>query len=62
MQIQINRRRGLKRLTLRVGRGGKVTVSAPPRLSEAFIEKFVREHGEWVEEAKKKIQIQVNKK
>jgi len=57
MQIQINRRRGLRRLTLRVGKGGKVSVSAPPRLSEKFIEKFVKEHDAWIEQAKQKIQI-----
>jgi len=56
MEVKINRRRGLKRLTLRVGKGGQVRVSAPPRLSVSFIEKFVCEHGEWIEDAKKTIQ------
>lgn len=55
MELQIRRRRGLKRLTLRVGKGGVVSVSAPMRLSVSFIEKFVQEHDEWINDAKKKI-------
>ena len=56
MEVKINRRRGLKRLSLRVGKGGKVTVSAPPRLSISFIEKFIEEHEVWIESAKAKIE------
>lgn len=56
MQLQIRRRRGLKRLTLRVGKGGAVTVSAPMRVSESFIEKFVHQHEQWILQAKAKIQ------
>lgn len=52
----LRRRRGLKRLTLRVGKGGKVTVSAPPRLSLSFIENFVKDHDDWIESSKLKIQ------
>ncbi len=55
MQLQIRRRRGLKRLTLRVGKGGAVTVSAPMRVSESFIEKFVQQHEQWILQAKAKI-------
>ncbi|OGH67070.1 MAG: hypothetical protein A3B90_00580 [Candidatus Magasanikbacteria bacterium RIFCSPHIGHO2_02_FULL_41_13] len=56
MEIQIRRRRGLKRITLRVGIGGKVTVSAPLRVPQFFIEKFLKEKADWIESAKKQMQ------
>lgn len=58
MEIQIRRRRGLKRLTLRVGAGGKVTVSAPLRVPKFFIERFIKEKSDWIESAIEKIQKQ----
>ncbi len=56
MEIQIRHRRGLKRLTLRVGTGGKVTVSAPIRVSEVFIQRFIQEKMDWIENSIRIIQ------
>ncbi len=56
IEFVLRRRRGVKRVSIRVGIGGKVTVSAPLSVPEFFIRKFVQEKSEWIENAKKQIQ------
>ncbi|MBQ8356511.1 MAG: M48 family metallopeptidase [Clostridia bacterium] len=48
-------RKQIKRLNLRVRRDGTVHVSAPVRMSMAFIEAFLAEKGQWVKEAQKRV-------
>ncbi len=55
-EFVLRQRRGIKHISIRVGLGGKVTVSAPLRVPKFFIERFVKEKADWVESAKKQIQ------
>lgn len=56
IEFVLRRRRGIKRVSIRVGIGGKVTVSAPMIVPKFFIEKFVQEKADWIVAAKKQIQ------
>ena len=47
--IRIQRRRDARRLTMRV-RDRTIRLSAPPGTSQAQIEAFVAEHGDWIDE------------
>ena len=55
IEFVLRRRAGTKRVSIRVGVGGKVTVSAPLRVPKFFIERFVKEKADWIEGAKKQI-------
>ncbi len=56
IEFVLRQRRGIKHVSIRVGVAGKVTVSAPLRVPEFFIEKFVKEKADWIADAKKQIQ------
>jgi hypothetical protein len=45
---QLKRRLGSRRLRLKVSATGEVTVSAPPRLPQEVIEKFLTEQSKWL--------------
>lgn len=45
-----------KTLSLSVNSDGKVIVRAPYKTGKKYIERFVSEHGEWIEKAKNKVE------
>ena len=55
MDIQITLRR-TSRLSLRIGRGGEVRVSAPYGTSERTIREFVEKHADWIQRAQERTQ------
>lgn len=53
MDIHLTRRQ-TSRLSLRVGKGGEVRVSAPYGTSEQSIQEFVAKHDEWIRQAQER--------
>ena len=50
MDVAVTRRAGQKRAYIRVKEpDGRVEVSAPMRMADAAIARFVREHAGWIE-------------
>lgn len=56
IEFVLRRRRGIKRVSIRVGLAGKVTVSAPFIVPKIFIERFVKGKADWIEAAVKQMQ------
>ncbi len=55
-QINITRR-ATRRLSLRIGRGGEIRVSAPWFASQSQIRKFVEANAEWISKARERARL-----
>ena len=53
MAIEVTYRR-TRRLSMRIVRNGDVHVSAPIGMQKSEVERFIEEHREWIEEARRK--------
>lgn len=53
MAIEVTYRR-TRRLSMRIVRNGDVHVSAPIGMPKSEVERFIEEHREWIEEARRK--------
>ncbi len=58
MQVKVTYRR-TSRLSMRIGKDGNLSVSAPYFTSRAEIERFVKEHEAWIIKTKAKVAAQI---
>lgn len=58
MQVKVTYRR-TSRLSMRIGKDGNVNISAPYLTSRSEIERFVKEHEDWIIKTKAKVTAQI---